>query len=146
VEHPNATIVRRGFEAFRTFDLTTLGTLFTDDIVWHSAGRNWLVGDAHGVPAILARFQAIVKYTEGTYRIEICDLLANDRRVVVLMRTSARRGDGHRIDLKAVAVFEVRGGDKIREVWTWPYDLYAEDEFYDQQPPPETAQHSAVQT
>jgi ketosteroid isomerase-like protein len=36
----NAAIVRRGYEAFNSGDLTTLPELFGDNVSWHTSGRS----------------------------------------------------------------------------------------------------------
>ncbi|MDQ3880346.1 MAG: nuclear transport factor 2 family protein, partial [Chloroflexota bacterium] len=56
-EHPNATLVRRGYEAFATGDFETL---FRDqlapDVRWHLAGRNQLAGDHNGADEVRQLF------------------------------------------------------------------------------------------
>lgn len=134
-EHPNIAIVRRGYEAFKALDVPTLMEVFAPDAVWHSAGRNWLVGDYYGLPAILNFFGTVATYSEGTYTTELRDLLGNDDRVVGLQHISAHRADGRSMSVDAVVVFVVRDG-KIQEARAWPYDLYAEDDYYGTEPPP----------
>ena len=46
--HPNEDLVRRGFTAFGTGDIATLGELFADNIVWHVGGRSPITGDYKG--------------------------------------------------------------------------------------------------
>ena len=43
--HPNGELIRSGFEAFAKGDMDTVGALFDDDLVWHSAGTSVLAGD-----------------------------------------------------------------------------------------------------
>jgi ketosteroid isomerase-like protein len=127
--------VRRGYEAFKALDVAALQEVFAPDTVWHSAGRNWLVGDYHGLPAILNLFGTISAYSEGTYSIEVRDLLGNDDRVVGLQHITATRADGRSMSVDTVLVFEMRDG-RVQETWSWPYDIYAEDEYYGTEPPP----------
>ena len=37
-EHPNATLVREGMEAFDRGDIEAYGATLSDDIVWHQIG------------------------------------------------------------------------------------------------------------
>lgn len=46
--HPNAQVLREGYEAFSTGDMDTLNRLFADDVVWHEGGRNPLSGEYKG--------------------------------------------------------------------------------------------------
>jgi uncharacterized protein len=38
-EHPNATLIRKGYAAFATGDMATLDALFANDVVWTVAGQ-----------------------------------------------------------------------------------------------------------
>jgi uncharacterized protein len=134
-EHPNATLVRNGYQAFASADLEAIRAALADRAQWESAGRNWLVGRYSGPNAIIAFLQAVFTYSEGTYRTDVQDIFANDERVVVLQRSSAKRSDGKTLDVDAAVVFDITGG-KITAVRAWPWDLYAEDAFYGMEPPP----------
>jgi uncharacterized protein len=134
-EHPNAEVVRRAYGAFASRDFATMSEVLADDARWHSAGRNWLVGEYTGREAILGFFAAIDSYSEGTYATELHDVLANDDRAVALQRSSAERSDGQALSVEAAVVFEFQDG-KVTDVRAWPWDLYAEDEFYGLEPPP----------
>jgi ketosteroid isomerase-like protein len=133
-EHPNAALVRQAYQAFAAGDLPAIRARFAARASWHSAGRNWLVGDYHGPDAIIGFLQAVFAYSEGTYTTDIHDILANDRRAVALQRSSARRSDGRSLSVDAAVVFDIADG-AIERVRAWPYDLYAEDAFYGPEPP-----------
>jgi uncharacterized protein len=134
-EHPNAVLVREAYRAFARADLAAVRACFAEDAEWESAGRNWLVGLYRGRDAIIGFLGAVFVYSEGTYATEINDLLANDHRAVVLQRSSAHRSDGKALDVDAAVVFDITDGRIIR-VRAWPWDLYAEDDFYGFEPPP----------
>ena len=44
----NAELVRRGYEAFNSGDMTTLAELFDEAAVWHLPGRSSLANDYRG--------------------------------------------------------------------------------------------------
>ncbi len=47
--HPNADLLRKGYDAFSKGDLDTIrNEVFSPDIVFHVAGRNPLSGDYQG--------------------------------------------------------------------------------------------------
>lgn len=133
-EHRNAALVRGGYEAFAKADTHAIRAALADEAEWESAGRNWLVGRYRGPDAIVAFLRAVFTYSEGTYRTDVHDVLANDQRVVVLQRSSARRADGKTLDVDAAVVFDI-SDSKIIRVRAWPWDLYAEDSFYGMEPP-----------
>ena len=137
-DHPHADVVRRAYAAFAAQDVPALVQLFVPDARWRSAGRNWLVGEYVGVEAILGFFTAIDAYSEGTYRTDLHDVLANDERAVALHCSSAHRSDGKAMSVDAAVEFHFRDG-RIASVRAWPWDLYEEDAFYGVEPPPGTA-------
>lgn len=134
-EHPNIALVRRTFEAFAKGDLPAIRELWADDGVWHSTGRNWLVGDYRGIDNILQFLGTVGAYSGGSYASEVHDILANDRRVVALLRLTASRTDGRSMSVDSTIVFDILDG-KIVEAWACPWDIYEEDHYYGLTPPP----------
>ncbi len=126
--HPNEDLVRRGFAAFGTGDMATLGELFADDIVWHSGGRNPIAGDYKGKDEVFGFFARLAERAGGTFRVDIHDVLANDEHVVALTTGSAER-EGKRLSDDGVQIFHVKDG-KVTETWFHPGDQYANDEFW----------------
>jgi uncharacterized protein len=126
--HPNEDVIRRGYEAFSTGDLATLGELFSDDVVWHAPGHNLLSGDFHGKDAIFANFQKVAELTGGSFRIDIHALLADDEHAVVLTHATGQR-EGKTLDDNTVQVFHVKDG-KVTEQWLYPGDADATDAFW----------------
>ena len=47
--HPNEALVRKGYGAFATGDLTTLGELFAEDVIWNTPGKSPLAGTRKGL-------------------------------------------------------------------------------------------------
>jgi uncharacterized protein len=126
-EHPNVDVLRRGYGAFSTGDMDTVNQLFADEIVWHEGGRNPLSGDYKGKEQVLGLFGRLLELTEGTFKIEIHDIVANDDHAVALLTLSASR-NGRRFTGTSVDVFHVRGG-KVVEFWDNPTDRYGFDEL-----------------
>jgi ketosteroid isomerase-like protein len=126
--HPNEDLVRRGFAAFGTGDMATLGELFADDIVWHSGGRNPIAGDYKGKDEVFGFFARLAERAGGTFRVDIHDVLANDEHVVALTTGNAER-EGKRLSDNGVQIFHVKDG-KVTETWFHPGDQYANDEFW----------------
>ena len=133
-EHPNVTIVRELYAAFSRGDVETIRGYLADDAVWHAAGRNWIVGDYQGRDTVVGLLTAMAVYAEGSYSVEVRDVLGNCRRAIGLHRSSARRADGRSLDVDDVLIFDISDG-KVIEVWASPYDQYEEDAFYGPEAP-----------
>ncbi len=127
-EHPNAAIVRRGYDAFAAYDLEGIRDLFTDDAIFHIGGRNPLTGRYTGKDAVLGLLADLVSRSGGTYKSEVHDILANDDHAAALTHETGQR-EGRTLDDNLVAVYHMRDG-KVSEGWFHPGDTYADDEFW----------------
>jgi ketosteroid isomerase-like protein len=125
--HPNADLVRRGFEAFGSGDMATLDQIIADDATWHSVGRDPVSGDFEGKEAILGSFARIVQETDSIQQ-DIHAIIADDEHVVALVSATITRG-GKTLTGGQVFVFHVKDG-KAAEVWVTQQDPYASDEFW----------------
>jgi len=125
--HPNADLVRKGFEAFATGDMATLDQLMADDAKWHASGRTPVSGDFEGKEAIFGTFARIGQETDSLQQ-DIHAILADDEHAVALVNATLTRG-GKTLTAQQVFVFHVTGG-KATEVWVAPLDPYAADEFW----------------
>jgi uncharacterized protein len=124
----NEELLRKGYEAFANYDLDTIRALFADDIVWHVGGRSQLAGTFKGTDEVFGWFAKLLTLSEGTFKIDVHDVIANDNHAVVLSNDTAQRGDKS-IDLQAVAVFHIENG-QVKEAWFFNSDVYADDEFF----------------
>lgn len=127
-EHPNARLIRRGFQTFAAGDLASLRDHMVETVVWHEPGRSPLGGDykgPDGVVELLAKLQAL---SDNTFAMEIVDVLATSDRVVALVEETARRGD-RELDTSSAIEFEIHAG-RITEVTVYHDDTYRFDEFW----------------
>jgi ketosteroid isomerase-like protein len=125
----NATIVRRGYEALNTGDLTTLGELFGASVSWHTPGRSPLAGDVVGREAVSARLGRYLAETGGTFRADLKHVLTDeDGRVIGIHHNIATRAGKH-LDVYCCIVFELENG-RIVDGREHVYDLRAWDEFW----------------
>jgi len=127
-EHPNVELLRNGYNAYSTGDMAVLTELFADDIVWHITGRSPLSGDYKGRDQVFGFFGKLMELSDGTAKIEVHDLLANDEHGVAIVTGTATRG-GNSFEGQDVHVFHIRDG-KVVEFWDSPVDQYAADEFW----------------
>jgi ketosteroid isomerase-like protein len=127
--HPNEDTLRRTYEAFARGDLETVMSVFDEDIVWHSGGRNPAYnGDYKGHKQVQELFGRIFELSGGTYRIEIHDILANDEHAVALVRAKADRA-GKSLDEQSCHVWHMKNG-KATEFRFQCSDQYQSDEFW----------------
>jgi len=133
-EHPNATLVREGFEAFEKGDTEWMDRHLADDIVWHVGGNSKWAGSYQGKEEVLAFFarqiEALGNQPPST---DIHDILGNDDHVVVLGNASATAADGSSAEWKYVQVFHVKDG-KATEVWGMAENDAEVDLFLDNLP------------
>ena len=128
-DHPNAMRIRDLFTAFRNRDLATIQQVIPDDAVWHFPGRHGqIAGDHRGRDAILGFLLQVQALTEGTFHLDLIDVVANDDRAVALFRGRAER-NGKTLDNPTCLVMRMRAGS-IVEVWEYVWDLYHVDDFW----------------
>lgn len=128
-EHPNATLIRKGYAAFATGDMATLDALFANDVVWTVAGQGPLAGTYTGKADVFGKFFAgLGERTGGSLSIEIETVVADDDHVVVLSHHTASHG-GRTLDAHEIDVYTIRGG-QVAETRSTSFDPYATDAFY----------------
>ena len=127
-EHPNASILRRTYEAFARHDVAALGDLFADDVVWQVPGRSALSGVFRGQDEVFAYFRRLREMSGDTFKAESRDFTASDEHVVSLEHLTAER-DGKTLDLELALVVRVRNG-QIAEARDFFSDPNAWDEFW----------------
>jgi len=127
-DHPNLDLLRRGYAAYGSGDMTTINELFADDIVWHVAGRSPLAGDYSGKEQVFGFLAKLQEMSDGTSNVEVHDILANDTHGVALVTESGTRS-GRSHEGHATHAFHLLDG-KITEFWDAQTDQYAADEFW----------------
>jgi uncharacterized protein len=127
-EHPNAELVRRGYDAFIAGDMVWLNEHLHENIVWHEPGSNALSGEYKGRDAVLAHFANQLKWFIPEY--EIHDAVANDDHAIVLASVRTRRHDNKEtLEGRYVHVFHVDSKEQALESWIFNEDQPAFDAF-----------------
>ncbi len=127
-DHPNAALLRKGYEAFGKGDMAVLTDLFSEDVVWHFPGNNQVSGVHRGRDAVFAIFAKTTQLSGGTFKIDLHDVLANDEHAVALTHGTASR-EGRQIDAVECTVYHVSGG-KVTEWWSLVENGRVADEFW----------------
>jgi len=108
VVEENIARCRRGYDAFAAGDFDALRELLSDDVVWHAKGTPF-DGDYVGQDEVFGFFGRLYEATDGTMRIDVHDILANEDHVTALCTTTATR-NGITSSQQMVQVFHVRDG------------------------------------
>ncbi|EOD70011.1 nuclear transport factor 2 family protein [Amycolatopsis vancoresmycina] len=127
-EHQNATLIRRGYEAFSTGDIATLTELLAPDAVQHMPGHNVFSGDHKGRDAILTMYGQLAERSGGTLKVELEEVYANDEEVVTVYHSTGSR-NGKQLDTRHALVFRMRDG-KAMELTDVSGDEAADDNFW----------------
>jgi ketosteroid isomerase-like protein len=124
----DAALVRRGYEAFSAGDMDTLGTLFTEDAVWHVGGSGGLSGVKQGREAILAYFGELFSRSNGTVKVTLDEVIGGENHTVGVQSNHAER-NGTPLDQRAALVFTLSDG-KVTEVHEFLEDTAKAAEFW----------------
>ena len=127
-EDAYAAVVRRAFEDFESGDMDLLSVVMARDVVWHEPGRSVLARDYTGPEAVLGFLGQLKDRSDGTFGVEILDVLSEPERAVVFLRETAKRAN-KALDVIAVMDFEIHH-QKITEVTVYHADTYQFDEFW----------------
>jgi ketosteroid isomerase-like protein len=124
----NAEVVRRGYEAFNAGDITALGELFAEDVVWYPAGSGVLSGTKQGRDAVLAYFGELGVRTQGSFQATVQDIVGGENHTVGIHQSHAE-SNGKTLDMATVIAFGVRDG-KVVEGREFYEDTAKADEFW----------------
>jgi ketosteroid isomerase-like protein len=126
--HPNEALTREALAAFQRGDMDAIQAYLAPNIVWHVPGRGQLAGDFTGVGEVLGFFGKTMELSNGTFRLEVHDVLANDEHAAVLSTITAER-EGRSLHSNGVQILHIQDGRAV-ESWLHPDDQYAVDEFW----------------
>lgn len=132
-EHPNAALVREGYQAFEKGDMAWMDEHLSDDVVWHVGGNSKWAGAYEGKAKVLDLFGRQAQAMGGAPSVDIHDILGSDDHVVALGTASATGPDGSSAEWKFAQVFHIKGG-KATEVWGMTESDAAVDPFLDSLP------------
>ena len=124
----NGDLIRQGYEAFATGNLDRIREIFDDQIEWRVHGHSPLAGTYTGTDAVFGFFGKLLEVTDGTFQLDVHDVVANDDHVIVLARGTARRGDKV-LDQDSVHVWHIRDGRALA-FEGYDQDEAAGDEFF----------------
>jgi ketosteroid isomerase-like protein len=124
-----AEAARRGYKAFQENDADTLQQVLAPDVKWHATGRNQASGDFDGLEATLGSFLNLAQLTNGTFSVEVHDVLATDDHAVVLATSRGER-NGKKLESPYCHVFHFNDSGQVSEAWVVAVNPYEGDEFF----------------
>ena len=124
----NRELVESAYQAFAHGDIPKAMAALSESILWHVPGRGPLSRDYRGHDEVLGFFQHFMELSNGTFRIQVDDVLAKGDRVVALVTESAER-KGRKWSSPQVHAWTVKDG-KATVFWQFQGDQYVEDEFW----------------
>ncbi len=125
----NAELVRRGYAAFNAGDMETLTELFDENASWHTPGRSPVAGDHVGRDAAFAQFGRYGGDTQGTFKAELLQVVADDDGHAVGIHHNSGERNGKHLDVDCCLAFEIEDG-RVTSGREHFYDLHAWDEFW----------------
>ncbi|MFI6458470.1 nuclear transport factor 2 family protein [Streptosporangium amethystogenes] len=126
----NAQTVRDFYEALDKGDLDAATALLTDDSVLHVPGRSTNTGTYEGQEAVIGFVVKAATLSQGTLRLDVHRVLADDKAAVALATYTATRSDRSvPLENNLAHVITMRDG-KIAESWLHSRDQYEVDAFW----------------
>ncbi len=129
IEHPNVTLVRNLFDAFQKGDTLRLFAMIDENAIWHFPGtKGQLAGEHKGREAIFSFLTKIPTLSNGKFKAELSDVLANQNSAVALFQGKGQRNG---IELNNPTCLHMKiENEKITEFREFVWDLYKIDEFW----------------
>jgi ketosteroid isomerase-like protein len=128
----NAALIKSAYDAFSRGDTQSVFAIFAENILWHVPGRGPLSRDYRGHAEVGGFFEHFMGLSDGSFRIQIDQILANRDRVVVLCTESASRA-GRSWSSPQVHVWTVKDG-RATAFHEYEGDQQGEDEFWSMDP------------
>ena len=129
IEEANLELIKSLLLAFSRADAITVREMLTEDVVFHFPGANALAGDYKGKDQALQLLLKVARWTHGSSRVQLHDVLANEQHGV-LMYTVTARHEERQFKYRYIDVYHFRDG-QVCEVWGYPgEDPEAFDRFY----------------
>ena len=128
IETENLQLIKTLLTGFATGDWPSIRASLAQNVVFHFPGRNAFSGDYKGREQSLEMLARIAAWTEGSLRVKLHDVLANEQHGVLLYTVSAKHGD-KAISYRYIDIYHFRDG-QIIEVWGSTVDSPDFDDFY----------------
>jgi ketosteroid isomerase-like protein len=123
--HKNEQLLRDAYDAYGRNDIPGVTASWTEDTVWHMKGSTSLAGDYKGPEKILGLLAENMRLSNGTFKLEVQKIFADDDIGVVVCRSKATVA-GEDFDSLTTHVHRIVDG-KLAESWFLFEDAVALD-------------------
>jgi ketosteroid isomerase-like protein len=128
-EHPNVTRIRQLFAAFGERNPAAIAAAIPEDAVWRFPGRRGkLAGEHRGRDAVLRFIASVMTLTDGTFHLELHDIVGGEKHVIVLFTGHGQR-NGKTLNNPTCLRIKMREG-KPSEIDEFVWDLEHVEEFW----------------
>ena len=117
------------YAALAQGDFETVGTLLSDDLIWHQPGKGAVSGIFSGKQNVFAHLGEMAQLSNGTFAINQVDYVTENGDLVVAAVAFAASAGGCSIEMKGVDLFRFEDG-LIKEVWLFSERIEDEDSFW----------------
>lgn len=125
MKHTNAALLEGLYTKFSQGNWEGVLALCPDQITFQIAGQSKLAGKYTKSNFISGLATKLRELSEGTFQIDVHDILASDRHATVLATTQVTR-NGKKTELRTVHVWRFENGSPV--AWyEYPRDLYQFD-------------------
>jgi ketosteroid isomerase-like protein len=129
VTQSNAELLRKGYEDFAAGDVPAVLAIFSEDVTFRIPARSPISGEYTGHDEVTGFFQSLAERSNGTFRIDVHDILDNGDDTVVALATHNAQRDDRELALPAVHVWRFKDG-KATSHQSFVADDYEQDAFW----------------
>ncbi len=124
----NGAIIRKAYDDFSKGNVPAVFAVFDPAITWHVPGHGPLSGDYTGHAQVGGFFQRTRELSQGSFGIDVHNVLADGDVVVALVTVKAQR-NGVGASFPEVHVWRMKNG-KVVEFREYQGDEQREDRFW----------------
>ena len=117
------------YAALAQGDFETVGTLLSDDLIWHQPGQGAVSGIYSGKQNVFAHLGKMAQLSNGTFAIDQVDYVTENGDLVVAAVAFAVSASGYSMEMKGVDLFRFEDG-LIKEVWLFSERIDEEDRVW----------------
>jgi ketosteroid isomerase-like protein len=123
--HPHTELLKKFYDCFAKGDTAGMLEYCSDDVTFQIAGKSKLAGKYTKTTVGPELMLKIRELSDGTFKLEIHDIMASDQHGMVLTSDSVMR-KGVKHEYRSVHVWRIQKG-KLLAWYEYPRDLYQYD-------------------
>jgi uncharacterized protein len=125
----NIAVGQTYVRALSNRDMTTVGVLLADDVVWHQPGTGRLSGTVRGKASVQAHLVRFLALSHNSFCVNaVGTVMANGPLVAAQLHVVATR-PGKALSMDGLDLMRIEHG-QIKEMWLFSGDQVAEDAFW----------------